>query len=183
MSLIAAEAKPLSRKQIRDYSTRLRGWLGLDREPYVDVERLVDIVLPSVIPAFHYDVRTKGEMGDKHGEADPSDMRISLREDVYQGMVNGVGRDRFTTMHEVAHLLLHQPDRIILNRTTQTKALQAFRDPEWQANCLAGEFLGSHLFLSRYSNCYELADAVGLSYQAAEVQWSAFRKDGLVKNF
>ncbi len=180
MSIIAAEAKPLSKKQIRHFVGGVRGALGISNHVCVDVEQLIDIVLPRAIPQFHYDVREPSYMADKHGEADPADMRISLREDVYDGMVAGNGRDRFTVLHEIGHLFLHQSDRIVLNRQTSHEKLKAYKDPEWQADFFAGEFLAFHGFVNRFSGPREMALAMGLSERAAQVRWSIYKQDGLV---
>lgn len=174
MSNIAAEAKPLSRDQIRDFSERTRIALGVNTDVYVDVEGLIDLVLPRMIPDFHYDVREAREMGEKHGEADPAQMRISLRKDVYEGMVQGKGRDRFTVLHEIGHLLLHQPDRIILNRMAGQEKLKAFRDPEWQADCFAGEFLAYYGFIGQFESPAQMSDAMGISLKAARYQWKKY---------
>ncbi len=178
MSMIALEALPLSRQQIRDFSTQIRKAVQMDDHPFMDVQSLIDFILPKIMPGFYYDVRSIQEMGEKHGEAAPSEGRISIRADVFDGMVAGVGRDRFTVAHEISHLLLHTPDRIVLNRRGGTPP--PFRDPEWQANCLAGELLAHHKFINQYSTVHEMARKAGISLPAAKVQWNAYEKDKLI---
>ncbi|HEX2752124.1 MAG TPA: hypothetical protein VHP34_03270, partial [Alphaproteobacteria bacterium] len=179
MSQVAAEALPLSRTQIREFATDIRKMLGLQSVPQVDVAQLVEIILPQVIPDFYLDVRTMEEMGNKHGEANPSEKMICLRDDVYDGVVRGVGRDRLTALHEVGHVLLHTPDRIVLCRAEGT--LARFKDPEWQADCFAGEFLASHLFVGQCRHAEDLSQLTGVSIAAAKVQWNAYMREGLIQ--
>lgn len=80
-------------------------------------------------------------MGGLHGLTDPKTGDMYIREDVYNGACQGKGRDRFTIGHEFAHLLLHDNLVLGLARVDKNIKVEIYRDPEWQANVFAGEFL------------------------------------------
>jgi Zn-dependent peptidase ImmA (M78 family) len=94
------------------------------------------------------------------------------------GACLGQGRDRFTIMHELGHLLLHTSDRIWLRRGH--RAPKAYRDPEWQANAFAGEFLMPAALVRECSWPADMAETFGVSLQAAEIQLEHLKRAGLL---
>lgn len=131
------EAPPLSRAAIVQVASRFRNMFGLD-DPFLPVERVIEHAMPAAMPGFVFEVLTVAEMGNRHGFWDPQEKTLALREDVYAGLLNNHGRDRFTAMHEVGHAVLH---RVTLNRVSGEGVVSAFRDPEWQANTFAAAAL------------------------------------------
>lgn len=179
MTVIPLEAQPLTQAELRDGATELRRRLGLDKTPHVDVAHLFEITLPQVFSGFDYDIRTKAQMGKKHGAAYPSKRLILLREDVYDGIKEGNGQDRVTAIHEIAHVLLHTDDRIALCKAKGQ--LEDCKNPEWQADVFAREFLASHLFVHLCDGPEALASLTGVSIADARMQWEAYKRDGLIK--
>jgi len=178
MSNIGTQAKPISRKDLRAFAGQVRAALGCAETPYVDAETLLDLLLPRGLPAFGYGIKSCDEMGDAHGLSTPDECFIWLRDDVYEGACAGNGRDRFTVIHEVGHLLLHTSDRIMLRRGLGKP--KTYCDPEWQANCFAGEFLMPPELVRACTCAADVSQVFGTSYQAAEIQWDQFRKEGLL---
>lgn len=178
MSHVAAEARPLSCVQIRQAATTARRFFGLEKNPYVDVAKLIEFDLPSYLHDFHFDVKDRVEMGNKHGEANPAEKLVIFREDVWEGILGGRGRDRLTAIHELGHLILHTPERITLTRSAGKP--KPFKDPEWQANCFAGEFLASHLFARADHTPEQFARLAGVSVEAATIQLNRYRREGLM---
>lgn len=127
-----------SRKNIRDLVRVLRKIMGISADKPVDVCRLLEHVLPSIIEGFNYEVLEEFEMGDEHGRTYPKKKLIHIRKDVYDGAVRGEGRDRMTILHEIGHLFLHSGVTLSYARFENIKT---YENPEWQANCFAGEFL------------------------------------------
>ena len=110
-------------------------------------------------------------MGNNHGLTDPKNGKIYIREDVYEGACNGVGRDRLTMAHELGHYLMHRDVATGLARVGDGEEIPTYCDPEWQANAFAGEFLmGSEVI--KNMSVREVAERCGVSYQAAGVQKS-----------
>lgn len=174
MSDFVFEAPPLTRAQIIQLAERFRSALGL-QAPYLPVPQIVEHMLPS--RGYEFDVRTHSEMGSRHGLWDPFDKVIALREDVYDGLVAGKGRDRSTAMHEVGHAMLHP--RPTLNRVASAGPPAAFRDPEWQAQTFSAAVLMPPRMISKCRTTHEIADMFGVSVSHANV-WVT--KVGIILN-
>lgn len=178
MNVYGFEVPPLSRKQIRAHARRLRaciGWAG----PYFPIVDFIELALPKLIPGFYLEVCAARELDENHAVTYPNKKIIRVREDVYDGACADRGRDRLTLAHEVGHLLLHAD--IPLARSSSRTGLPPYRDSEWQANCFGGELLvpADHIHLCQH--IHEVAPLFRVSLRAAEVQWRACHRDGLVK--
>ncbi len=175
MSKGGAEVAPLSRKQIRALADGVREYFNVKSAKFPIVE-VVELVLPRVYKGFLLEVLPEAEMGDNHGLTMPEYGVIQIREDVYNRARAGEGRDRMTIAHEFGHLLLHQG--VALARSPSGIALPAYKDPEWQAKAFAGELLISHRHLAKCREAIDLVSRFGVSSDAAEIQWRAFKKEG-----
>lgn len=162
-------AQPLSREQIRNVANYLRKKLGLYNEKYFPVMQILELILPTLDPKFHYEVRPIAEMGSRHGMSYPEESRIELREDVYINACNGKGRDRMTVAHEIGHYILHLPKNIAFARTARNEEIPTYCNPEWQAGAFAGELLAPPHII-RGLSVIEVARTCGVSYAAAEKQ-------------
>ena len=98
---------------------------------------------------------------------------IYIKESVYDGAAEGKGRDRMTVAHEIAHALLVPYAPIKLFRSQNGMLPPAYKDPEWQAKCLAGELLVSY-DLCKNMNAYEISIRCKVSLDAAQVQKNHF---------
>lgn len=165
------KAKPISRKIIRAYVKRLRTYIGLENELLFPILKLVEIIFPTVFPNYTFEVLPKEEMGDKHGETNPDEGWIHIREDVYEGACNGNGRDRFTIAHEAGHFLMHKTTSITLCRMDPSKRLKPYENPEWQADAFAGELLAPSYLIAEMSP-EEVSKNAMVSISAARVQLS-----------
>jgi hypothetical protein len=162
-------AAPMSRLDIRRKALVLRRQFDLDNTPYFPILPFIELVLPELFPGFTYIIDDDRAMGNLHGLTRPEENTIYFREDVYLGAFNGVGRDRFTVAHEVGHYLFHYPARIGHARLQPGAKLEAFRNPEWQADAFAGELLiPAHL--AKNMSLPEIVRECGVSYEAANVQ-------------
>lgn len=159
------KVRPMSRSDIRKLTYRLREDLGLRNIPYINVIRLVEIVFPEILKwdDYSFEVGTLEKMQGNHGLTQKH--TITIREDVYERTVAGRGRDRFTVMHEVGHLLLHADAPIALARGK----VKPYCDPEWQANAFAGEMLVPYHLISGMT-VEEIQSVCGVSKSAANYQ-------------
>ena len=176
MSDVVLEAAPLTRAQIIDLAEKFRAGLGLNA-PYLPVPQVLEHILPRAYRNYEFEVRSRTEMGERHGLWDPFEKVLALREDVYEGVVAGQGRDRSTGMHEVGHAILHP--RATLNRVLSDVSLAAFRDPEWQAQTFSAAVLMPPRVVSKCRSISEVAVMFGVSLSHAQV-WVT--KAGIILN-
>lgn len=137
------------------------------------VKMPVDIVyelLPDLLPGFSLEICGRDEMGQDHGLTYPAKRLIQLREDVYDGMCQGMGRDRFTGAHELGHLFLHA--NVPLARSVKSSAqLERYRDSEWQANTFASAFPIDEENLRKCNDVNEVMERFGVTEAAARVRF------------
>jgi hypothetical protein len=63
--------------------------------------------MPLLFSGFHHEVMPKSYFPpDIHGETSVEERLIRIREDIYLGAIQGMGRDRVTVGHEVGHYIL-----------------------------------------------------------------------------
>ncbi len=116
--------------------------------------------MPLLFPNFSYEYVPKEEFPEnKHGETDIVNHIVRIREDVYNGTINGNGRDRMTIMHEIAHYILLVICGIKFERNFENNAVLTYQDPEWQAKALAGEIMCPHDMIQGFS-AYEIAKKI-----------------------
>lgn len=165
----AAVASPTSRIKLRGIANQIRKDIKCPNELYFPIVEFIEWMMPMLYPGFDYVLLEKSEMGNCHGKACPEDKVIYLREDVYNGACNGNGRDRFTLAHEVSHYILHKPGNVSYARLEKGKTIEPFRNPEWQANTLAGEILIPMGLIKGLTES-EIAVRCGVSRTAASIQ-------------
>ena len=164
-------ADPLSRAQLRDFALAWREYIGLTDTLYFPVVPFLEQAMPRLFAGFHYEIVPIEDFPPKkHAETDVINRIIRIREDVYYGALDRSsrchGRDRMTIMHEIAHYLLMVEAGIKFNRVIGSVEMPKYRDPEWQADALAGEFLCPHHLICDLS-VGEIIRACGVSRKAA----------------
>ena len=168
-------AHGISRRGIRAFAKYVRELCGLQDVLYFPVVEFLELALPKMVDGFTYDVVDYSEMPDKEGETIPSLNIIKIREDVYEKANNGDGRARFTILHEIGHLLLHDNDRVALCRKSGNATVKAYEDPEWQADVFAGELLMAE-HLVKDMSVRQIEICCGASHAAAECQYKQIRR-------
>jgi Zn-dependent peptidase ImmA (M78 family) len=162
-------AQPTSRNSIRQLVDLIRNSFGLSNEIFFPVVHFLEYGLTEIDENFSYEIVPIEEMRGRYAETYPEQSKIVIREDVYNGAVNGVPRDRFTIAHEIGHFILHRPDNIVLARGNRHEKVPAFKDPEWQANTFAGELLApSHII--RGMSPEEISKNCGVSITVGKIQ-------------
>ncbi len=177
------KANPISRDEIREYIKRLKSLIGYENDLYFPVVIFMEYFLPVIVPGFSFEIVSKEEMGNKHGETFPNNNYIRIREDVYDRAVAGEGRDRLTIAHEIGHLFMHREEDISLCRLEPGSNLAAYEDPEWQANVFGGELLASSYLIDGMTTL-EVSRKCGVSRKAANTQLRALekhKKDFMIK--
>lgn len=172
------EVPPRSRDNIIEAAVALRTALRITN-PMFPILQVVEVLLPQYDPDFSFEVRERSELGEQHGVTRPELKEMWIREDVYEGARQGVGRDRFTIAHELGHYLLHNEPG--LARTLKPRgSLQAFRCSEWQANSFAGALLIPTDVAQALRDPYAIAVTCGVSVDAANVQLRVLEQKGML---
>lgn len=165
------KAIPLSRKNIRNFALQIRKIFKLERELAFPICKAYEILQEA--GHFQYEIKSCEEMKDYEGRTFPNKKIIWIREDVYDGAAEGVGRHRFTMAHELGHLYMHKDVNVSYARSKAE--VKTFEKPEWQADCFAGELLVPrnqclHLDVN------EIAEKCKVSPKAAAFQKKRFYK-------
>ena len=164
-----------SRYGIRYIAKTIRRYLGIENAVYVDVVALLDILSRS-IPKFSYEIVANNKLPKKvFATTDVKTGKIRIKQRIFNKACDGDGFARFTIAHEIGHFVTLVLLGFQLTRTFDNNKPKPFNDPEWQADCFAGEFLMSYDVVKNYSE-KELVDNCGVTPKAARCQFKAFRK-------
>jgi Zn-dependent peptidase ImmA (M78 family) len=168
-------AEPLSRNDLRRYAFDIRKELKIENIFRFPVMNFLEFY-PEIIGEddFYYAVVDENDLPPGvHADYSLEHNCIRIRQSVYDGACNGIGRDRMTVMHEMSHALLLKISGVKLQRN-YSETLPTYCDPEWQAKCLAGEIMiPAHLV--RGMKLDEVVQRCGVSYDAASYQLSKIK--------
>jgi hypothetical protein len=170
---------PTNRAAVRKLTSALREHLG-EHGAVIDVARFIEHKL-----AVEFDLvfvsRSRAVMGEDEGRTFPDALRLELRDDVYQALLKGDVRARFTAMHEVGHFFLHPG--VPLRRMSGPAHHQHFEDSEWQADCFAAEILMPvHLMRQMGLRTAAAASAAfGVSLRAAIIRIATLKTEGMLR--
>lgn len=169
------KAKPTSRIKIRAFAKTLRKLLGLENAMKFPMVEVFEIL--STTGLFNYEICTKHEMGNKCGETIPSQKLIKIREDIYDLACNGDPFSISTLAHELYHLFHHHEESVSFCRKEDGEIKRkAYEDPEWQANCFAGELLVDK-DLVKGLTVEEIQEKTGASWTMSNYQLSQYMKE------
>lgn len=181
MSNVCFEVSPTSRAKLMALAADLRTFLRIE-SPYFPILQVVELALPRVegLQELVLSIGEMEEMGNDHGLTYTDRHEIRLRRDVYDGVYQGKGRDRFTLAHELGHLFLHSKPGYA--RTLRDSSqIEPFRSSEWQANTFAGSLLMPIDFLRSTANLGEIAESCGVTIDAAMTHTRLLRTSGLLR--
>jgi hypothetical protein len=168
---------PASTRAIWDLADRVRAVFVTNDEIYFPIMDVLEFRLSKFEEGFYLDVSSHDEMGPEEWLVLAGLNCIRLREDVYEGAWNNIGRHRFTCCHEFGHYLMH---RQLTMARTRDDSHPVFRDSEWQADTFAGGLLMSSKHLGRLKRHDNGAVQCGMTPMAASVMWSKYQKEGFV---
>lgn len=170
------KVKPLSTNSIRNTASIIRKALG-SQSGYIDIQIILEFVLPTMLDDFEYEIVEKSTLGSDHARTYPLQNKIQIREDVYDGLCAGSGRDRFTVTHEIGHLFLHRDEAAYARNKNSRETHKIFEDTEWQADTFAAEFLMPYSDNLLAKTADEISKEYGVSYQAASYRLEKLRKN------
>jgi hypothetical protein len=182
MSRYVPVVSPLSRRNIEQDAIRItaRFYPDLLQEPgRFPVLEFFDHVLRDV---YRLDPGVELLSDGVEGMTWP-DGRVLVSADTYRGAHDGIGRPRFTVVHECYHGIKHRRQiqkalvdagELVLYRRTKIKP---YVDPEWQANTFASAVLMPEAMVRRIAAMEHrmllvgrMAEVFGVSPKAAEVR-------------
>lgn len=166
-----------STRVLWDFAEQVRSVFVNDDEIRFPIMDVLEFRLQDFDEGFYLDICSDEEMGAEEGLVVAGSNCIKLREDVYEGAWNDVGRDRFTACHEFGHYLLHR--KVALARVREDSH-PVYRDAEWQADTFAGGLLMSSKHVSKIGSHHNAAIQCGMTPIAASVMWSKYQKEGLL---
>ena len=145
--------------------------MNLTNELYFSIVEVLEM-LHKFDEDAHFEVVEADELEEnEHAVTDIITKTIKIRSDVYEGACNGVGRDRMTIAHEFAHFITLCVCGFRLARSFGDVDIPPYRDPEWQAKCLAGELMIDSDLVKGMSSS-EVSEKCGVSFDAADFQLS-----------
>ena len=166
---VAAEA--LSRSKIRKLVREFRKAIGCEKMEYFPIVQFIEWILANPESGMDFEIVDPGEMQDTYGTTNTEKNVMRIRSDVYEGAVKGRPRDRFTLCHELGHYILHQPEFMSYARGD----IPRYRQPEWQANTVAGELMAPYDLVKDMS-IEEIMKKCGMSRQAATIQYNEYHR-------
>jgi transcriptional regulator with XRE-family HTH domain len=166
-----------STRALWDVAERVRSVFVPDDEVFFPVMDVLEFRLPAVEEGFYLDVCSHSEMGSEEGLVIAGSNCIKLRQDVYEGAWQDVGRHRFTACHELCHYILH---RQVAFPRIRDDSHPVYRDAEWQADTFAGGLLVSRRHLAALRTAENAAAKCGMTPMAANVMWSKYQKEGFL---
>lgn len=145
--------------------------MNLTNELYFPIVEVLEM-LHKFDEDAHFEVVEADELEEnEHAVTDIITKTIKIRSDVYEGACNGVGCDRMTIAHEFAHFITLCVCGFRLARSFGDVDIPPYRDPEWQAKCLAGELMIDSDLVKGMSSS-EVSEKCGVSFDAADFQLS-----------
>lgn len=168
------KARIRSRKEICELVRNIRAATGYLDILYFPIVEFLEFVLPSIVENFELEIVPSDEMKNKCGETIPHKHKIILNESIYMNAIEGDGFARFTIAHEIGHLLLHNTESISLCKLRPGELLNAYENPEWQANVFGGELLAPYYLIEKL-DVDEIVKKCGITKKAATVQKSKLR--------
>lgn len=166
-------AEPTSRFKIRKIVQFVRNSLGLTDFVFVPIVELLDVL--TVVCDFNYEIVPNNSLPKQiFATTDVSTRTIKIKEAIYNKAIRGDGFARFTIAHELGHFFMFCVFGFSFAENPSGEPVPAYRDPEWQANCFAGEFLMPYNLVKNYS-VNELMKKCCVSRSAAYKQYHAFK--------
>ena len=156
---------PRNWDSIASIAKGVRAQFGLDQEPSFPIIDFIERILDQELEWLQFEVGTSEEMGMAEGYTCPNGSFIQLREDVYKGACQLIGRHRFTAAHELGHFAMHTS--VPLARATSAEKIPPYRLAEPQANHFAAELLMPAEFIRRSDTARALANRFNVSHDAA----------------
>ena len=166
-----------SRTDFQAIAWQIRARLCLENQVYFPIVEKLDLL--SLLYGFTYEIVEDGTLPPGMPAAmDPGTGAIRLEEHVYNGAAAANGTHRMTITHEFAHYITLCYLNFKCRRNISDEDVPAYRSPEWQAKCLAGELLVPFK-LTRDMSIEDIVETCVVSKEAAVYQYYQIHKEEL----
>lgn len=151
---------------------------GYIEKSVFDVAGFYEYLAAKLPDTFKFHVAEAREFPDEsHEGLTKSNGEIMIRRDVYEGALNGNGRDRFTMVHELLHWFIHRED---LGLARSSNDVPSYKCPEWQANTGASlALMPTAAVVRSNADPKTLSTLCEVSYMAAEVRCNIYKNRGI----
>ncbi len=132
---------PRRKTEIRLYADDVRRLFLPVEHNMLDIVRLIECEMPKAYENFRYEVVPDEELPGQEAVFIPSAFCMRVRESVYEGACNHVGRCRFTLAHELGHFFMHRDQPMAFGRSAENEVIPLYMNSEWQADEFARNLL------------------------------------------
>ncbi|HEY8162125.1 MAG TPA: XRE family transcriptional regulator [Methylocystis sp.] len=168
----------MSYTKLMNLADKVRSLFVNDSRIDFPIIEVLEHKMERIFPNYVFEVWENSEMGRDEGRVTIGGSELILRLDVYEAACRGDGRARFTASHELCHYLLH---RNISFARARDETDKIYCDSEWQADVFAGSLLMSSRHTDRFSGATHAAEMCLMTQSAAQVMWSKYVKDGVIR--
>lgn len=172
--------EPKSRKELRALALQIREAFGLRDCLYFPIIDFMEHMMPKMFDNYNFEIIEDDELPPNQDAVTVVENgfgTVRIKQSVYEGACDGNGQHRMTIAHEVVgHFIPMCVLGFKLYRSFGNEEIEAYRDPEWHAKCLAGEFMMAYHLVSEYKP-KQLIEACGVSPSAARYQRKIFREE------
>lgn len=170
-------ASPMNRISIRKYAMQIRALLGIGSADFISAPKLFD----ERGLTFDYQVLSDDNpifVNKEEAFTDTDSGIIYVKESVMeQACRRKYRRGAFTLIYELGHYLLHYlQDDVKLARVSDDISVPIYRNPEWQADTFASEFL-MPFDECIHMNVEDIRKRYHVSRQAAEVRFNKIQDE------
>jgi IrrE N-terminal-like domain len=172
--------------ELRRIAERTKAEFGISRRRPVNIVRCLEST--SVLTLYGrkeliFHVVDDSELGDADAKTEFSKgvVTITCKRSVRERAIMGVGRDRMTLAHELAHAVLHHsvPMFRLVGAAGATDLAQnaAHTSAEHQAKVFAAAFLIHDEHAAKMLGAVQISEQFGVSLRAAEICFDRLRRD------
>lgn len=167
------KAKPISRLEIINKANEVRNAIKIKLDEYFPIE-LFEIFLEAMDYKM---IILKDQDMEEEAVTIPELKIVKIKESVYNGLIEGNPRDRFTAGHELGHIILRH-NKTTVQFARSFEEVKAYENPEWQANEFAACLLAP-LSECKNRSLEDISSRFGCSLDVASKQKKKLATSGL----
>ena len=172
--------EPKSRKDLREIALKIREAVGLRDCIFFPIVDFMEHMMPKMFSNYNFEIIEDTELPSNQDAVTVIENgfgTVKIKQSVYDGACDGNGQHRMTIAHEiVGHFIPMCVLGFEFCRSFGDEKIEAYRDPEWQAKCIAGELMMAYHLVKDFKP-KQLMEMCGVSKSAALYQRKKFREE------